>query len=223
MVLSGGRLCTEHMTGLFLWLNLKGTRDGEWQRYSLSYQHNVHWDGDPSYKFDERVNATDIFESQAYTSLMQVGDDSFVVTYNKYWPKLFNGESGCQGADPTKVGCSTGFAMRISLRPAPPSAPPPPPKPPPPPPPGPAAWLTWHAPVILHGGQVVQSASANITLDGNESVPDSFFALGDRNLFGHYSRNAAFSAARMSPFIQSTGKCRYFLELCLLSSVFCCD
>jgi hypothetical protein len=26
MVLSGGRLCTEHMTGLFIWLNLAGTR-----------------------------------------------------------------------------------------------------------------------------------------------------------------------------------------------------
>ena len=48
---------------------------------------------------------------------MQVDDTSFVVTYNKYWPALFNGENGCQGSDPTKVGCSTGFAMRVSLHP----------------------------------------------------------------------------------------------------------
>lgn len=80
MVLSGGRLCTEHMTGLFVWLNLAGTPNGEWQRYSLSYQHNLHWRGDPSFKFDDRVNSSDIFETQAYTSLMQVDESSFVVT-----------------------------------------------------------------------------------------------------------------------------------------------
>lgn len=119
MILSGGRLCTEHMTGLFMWLNLAGTREGAWERYSLSYQHNMHWKGDQSYKFDERVNSSDIFESQAYTSLMQVDDTSFVVTYNKYWPKLFNGEDGCQGSDPLKIGCSSGFAMKVTLRRAP--------------------------------------------------------------------------------------------------------
>ena len=80
MVLSGGRLCTEHMTGLFVWLNLAGAPNGEWRRYSLSYQHNLHWRGDSSFKFDDRVNSSDIFETQAYTSLMQVDETSFVVT-----------------------------------------------------------------------------------------------------------------------------------------------
>jgi hypothetical protein len=86
----------------------------------VSYQHNLHWQGDPSYKFTEQVNASDVFGSQAYTSLMQVDDASFVVTYNKYWAPLFNGEDGCQGSDPLKIGCSTGFSMKVSLRPAPP-------------------------------------------------------------------------------------------------------
>ena len=42
------------------------------------------WQGDKSYLFDERVNATNEFETQAYTSLMQVGDDEAYVTYGKY-------------------------------------------------------------------------------------------------------------------------------------------
>ena len=41
------------------------------------------WKGDQSYLFDERINATNEFETQAYTSLMQVGDSAAYVVYNK--------------------------------------------------------------------------------------------------------------------------------------------
>ena len=41
------------------------------------------WKGDQSYLFDERINATNEFETQAYTSLMQVGDNAAYVVYNK--------------------------------------------------------------------------------------------------------------------------------------------
>ena len=40
----------------------------EWMRYSISYHHNLLWQGEPQYKFDERVNHSDVFESQACTS-----------------------------------------------------------------------------------------------------------------------------------------------------------
>ena len=46
----------------------------------FSYAHNQGWTGPSSYLFDERINASDIFESQAYTSLMQVGDNEAYVT-----------------------------------------------------------------------------------------------------------------------------------------------
>ena len=61
-----------NMTGLFVWLNPTGMANQPWIRYSLSYAHNQHWRGPSSYLFDERTNATNEFETQAYTSLMQV-------------------------------------------------------------------------------------------------------------------------------------------------------
>ena len=41
----------------------------EWMRYSISYHHNLLWQGEPQYKFDERVNHSDVFESQACKSV----------------------------------------------------------------------------------------------------------------------------------------------------------
>ena len=86
--MSGGRRCVANETGLYLWLNPSGKPNAPWDRYSLSYAHNVGWKkagGDGSYLFDERINATNEFETQAYTSLMQTGDNEAVVVYNKYW------------------------------------------------------------------------------------------------------------------------------------------
>jgi len=60
---------------------------------------------------DERINATNEFESQAYTSLMQVGDNEAYVVYNKYY-NISDGWAGCRG---NPRGCSSGFGMRIVI------------------------------------------------------------------------------------------------------------
>lgn len=149
LVLSGGRLCVENITGLFLWLSADGmagatsaaernlARDhleavdeansghipgqgkakgaaAVWQRYSISYYHNRLWPGPSAYRFDERVNASDVFESQAYTGLVRVGPQDFIVTYNKYWDPLYDGMPGCDSTG-TTLGCSTAFAMHVSI------------------------------------------------------------------------------------------------------------
>ena len=40
MLLSGGRMCVANTTGLFVWINPSGLPEGNWTRYSLSYQHS---------------------------------------------------------------------------------------------------------------------------------------------------------------------------------------
>ena len=40
----------------------------EWTRHSISYHHNLLWQGEPRYRFDERVNHSNVFESQACKS-----------------------------------------------------------------------------------------------------------------------------------------------------------
>ena len=50
LVLSGGRICVENRTGLYIWHNRDGMADrdhtgngSEWMRYSISYHHNLMW------------------------------------------------------------------------------------------------------------------------------------------------------------------------------------
>ena len=104
MLLSGGRMCVANTTGLFVWINPSGLPEGNWTRYSLSYQHN-RLAPHPSWRFDEEVNASDYFETQAYTSLLQVGAREAFVVYQRYW-------------DHSEGPHSTGYGMRISLPPA---------------------------------------------------------------------------------------------------------
>jgi parallel beta-helix repeat protein len=103
-------------TGLYLWVNPSGLPNAAWQRYSLSYAHNEGWSkahpGETSYLFDERVNASNEFETQAYTSLMKVGANEAIVVYNKYWAP----RDGWPGCYPSTRGCSAGFGMRITLK-----------------------------------------------------------------------------------------------------------
>jgi hypothetical protein len=76
---------------------------------------NLLWDGPDSYLFDERINSTEFFESQSYTSLMQVGPNDAYVTYGKYY-NISNGQPGCFDTWPTTGhGCSSGFGMRIHV------------------------------------------------------------------------------------------------------------
>ena len=128
LVLSGGRICVENMTGLFIWHNPDGLADhagigdgSEWQRHSITYWHNRLWKGETAYKFDERVNVSNLFESQAYTGLIPLGKSEdgngqdFMVTYNRYWDPLFDGMPGCDGTDGNGLGCSTGFGMQVTI------------------------------------------------------------------------------------------------------------
>eukprot|EP01052_Picozoa_sp_SAG31_P035197 SAG31_NODE_4215_length_3457_cov_1.360036_3_plen_585_part_00 len=104
LLMSGGRRCVANETGLYLWVNPSGLPNAAWERYSLSYAHNQGWSrahpGETSFLFDERVNQSNEFETQAYTSLMKVpgmkvgdNDDAYVV-YNKYWGPR-DGWPGC--------------------------------------------------------------------------------------------------------------------------------
>ena len=37
LLMSGGRICSENMTGIFVWLNPTGQPNQNWTRYSISY------------------------------------------------------------------------------------------------------------------------------------------------------------------------------------------
>jgi hypothetical protein len=105
LLLSGGRLCVENTTGLFLWINENGLAglhgdspaaaaggdgdgDGEsgtgglnpdWVRHSLSYWHNQLWQGEDYYRFTEAVNDSNAWGTLGYTSLIQTGPKSGAV------------------------------------------------------------------------------------------------------------------------------------------------
>lgn len=98
LLLSGGRLCVENTTGIFLWVNDDGLAGlhggdgrGQWARYSLPYWHDRLWAGNASYRFGPEVNDSDAFATLAYTSLIQTGPREGAVLYNKFfspraWP-----------------------------------------------------------------------------------------------------------------------------------------
>lgn len=98
LLLSGGRLCVENTTGIFLWVNadgLAGLNGGDdkkiWQRHSIADIHNQFWQGADYYRFDASINDTNAFASLSYTSLIQTSPTSAAVIYNKFfspyaWP-----------------------------------------------------------------------------------------------------------------------------------------
>ena len=47
---------------------------------------------------------------------LKVGPVDFIVLYNKYWDPLYDGMPGCTPTG-TEIGCSTSFAMRVSILP----------------------------------------------------------------------------------------------------------
>ena len=121
LILTGGRLCVENISGIFMWLNRDGmggfdssTRpDAEiWVRHSISAQHNLHWKGDPAYLFSELVNSSAVFESLAYTSIIATGPRSAAITYNKFWP----GGVGPNGAvSKGWPGPSANFVIQVAV------------------------------------------------------------------------------------------------------------
>jgi hypothetical protein len=95
LLLTGGRLCVENMTGVFLWLNSDGMGGlnapagaaigaDVWQRHSITNQHNRLWKGDPKYRFSAMANDSSVFETLSYTSIVPTGPQSAVITYNKF-------------------------------------------------------------------------------------------------------------------------------------------
>lgn len=118
LLMTGGRLCVENTTGLFLWLNQDGAYNASanprdsWSRHSISYQHNRLWEGPERFKFSEAVNSTvasdrPLFdmESQAYTSILPTGPRSAAIFYNQFaHPRGHN---------------STTFVMHVSVPPSP--------------------------------------------------------------------------------------------------------
>ena len=98
----------EDTKDISLWVNndgMAGVNGGmsreQWRRHSISYWHNVLWDGDPNYRFSSAVNDTNAEESLSYTSILVTGPRSVVVMYNKY---LTHGFGKC-----------VNFAMKISV------------------------------------------------------------------------------------------------------------
>jgi hypothetical protein len=142
MLLTGGRLCVENMTGIFLWVNgdgmagytsaptaLPATERAEggdasssvasdgWVRHSITAQHNRLWKGDPTYLFSNMVNDSSVFETLSYTSIIVTSPTSAAITYNKYWYEEFG---------PNKTvkhwpGPSANFMIQVELRLNPPA------------------------------------------------------------------------------------------------------
>eukprot|EP01050_Picozoa_sp_SAG11_P011838 SAG11_NODE_1281_length_5311_cov_4.192441_4_plen_371_part_00 len=117
LLMTGGRMCVENMTGLFAWLNLDGmggfgsSSPGDaWTWHSISYQHNLRWKGDKRYLFTDAVNSTwaddrprFFDETQAYTSILLTGPRSATIMYQQWAePKGHNG---------------TTFAIQVEIRP----------------------------------------------------------------------------------------------------------
>ena len=92
LLMTGGRLCVENMTGIFLWLNADGMggfgsdKPGTevWQRHSITAQHNRLWGGESKYLFSDMVNDSSVFETLSYTSILPTGPRAAVITYNKF-------------------------------------------------------------------------------------------------------------------------------------------
>lgn len=71
-----GRDCVAHTVDISLWVNMQkeygvsNHNPSSWKKFSISYQHNRLWNGDPQFLFDERVNDTTKWETLSYTSLL---------------------------------------------------------------------------------------------------------------------------------------------------------
>ena len=120
LLLTGGRLCVEGAQGVYLWVNedgMGGVGGGdprvEWQRHSISYQHNRLWaarGGDPRYLFNESVNASDGWGTLSYTSIMPTGPDSAAIAYQQY------GAYGPNSTVHTWPGPNTNFAIQVKVK-----------------------------------------------------------------------------------------------------------
>ena len=112
LLMSGGRLCVEGTADISLWVNADGMagwpslsggeaancrnnsgssnqkHQQQWEKYSITYNHNRLWTGDPEYLFTPAVNTTTSYatETLSYTSLVPSASDSGFVFYNHFYP-----------------------------------------------------------------------------------------------------------------------------------------
>jgi hypothetical protein len=90
LLMTGGRLCVENKTGLFLWVNEDGMGGSEahatagFSRHSISAAHNALWRGDKQYLYTNAVNNSALWETLAYTSILPTGPDSVAIMYQKF-------------------------------------------------------------------------------------------------------------------------------------------
>lgn len=84
LMLAGGRMRNLGTNDILLWVSADGM-GRQWDMFSLSYWHNkLLPDNRSADRFSTQINATtEPRESSSYTSLMQVGESSFVVTYDR--------------------------------------------------------------------------------------------------------------------------------------------
>ena len=91
LLLAGGRR-TELLHDALIWLSSKGDAS-DWRPFSLSYQHNRllpaaglgNWSA-ADLRFSDHLNTTNSWpwECSSYTSLVQTGESSAVVLYNRF-------------------------------------------------------------------------------------------------------------------------------------------
>eukprot|EP00038_Savillea_parva_P025505 m.47986 g.47986 ORF g.47986 m.47986 type:complete len:499 (-) comp6947_c0_seq1:76-1572(-) len=128
VILTGGRLCVENTTGIFLWVNPdRGTRrsiegggtgtatvtpGGAWERHSITAQHNRLWKGDPTLLFSDAVNDSSVFETLSYTSIMVTGPRSAAIAYNQFFYKDY----GPNHTVKTWPGPNANFVIHVALQ-----------------------------------------------------------------------------------------------------------
>jgi len=113
LLLTGGRLCVENMTGIFLWINADGMGGTDsWVRHSITAQHNRLWQGDAKYLFSEMVNDSSVFETLSYTSIVATGPRSAAIMYNKF----FHTEFGPGWPVKTWPGPNANFVIHVRVK-----------------------------------------------------------------------------------------------------------
>ena len=115
VLLSGGRECYANRTDVSLWAATgESVVANDWRRFSLSGQHNRLWQGDPALRFlPDSVNksygaASKFLGSLSYTSLVPLGPDSGVVTYDLRLPKY-------KGMPSVQIGFSMRFRVELDV------------------------------------------------------------------------------------------------------------
>ena len=97
--MTGGRLCVENSTGIYLWVNRDGMAAARhahgkpghgkdaplqkslWERHSITAAHNEGWKGDSSLLFTSKVNSSLHWQTMSYTSILQTGPKTAAVFY----------------------------------------------------------------------------------------------------------------------------------------------